>query len=260
MDENYAGKMIVGWYHSHPSYGIFLSGDDTFIQQNFFNQPWQIAIVIDPVRKEIGTFGWVGGKITRCDEATYQSLERKSAAAETQEAATPAAPVMNVDLSPREQGIGRLGWLGWGVAAAFFVFCVLQTFGETRMTKRIRSMESQVAALTATVNLAVDDEQKTAAAVRTPIGQWYTWQAGDTWEGIAQRTYGRADLGDALARVNGTQQGAAAVGGKVWLPGSGAMLPPGEKAATAIAPTPAPAPAPAPAPSSAPATRVPVQP
>ncbi len=236
MDESYAGKMIVGWYHSHPSYGIFLSGDDTFIQQNFFNQPWQIAIVIDPVRKEIGTFGWVGGKITRCDEATYQSLERKAAGAESQEPATPAEPVMIVDLPSRVFRLGRIGWLGWGVAAAFFVFCVLQTFGEMRMIKHLRAVQGQVDALTSTVHEEIAEVQRQAAATRNPNGQWYVWQTGDTWEGLSARMYGRADLGEVLARVNGTQPEAAAVGGHVWLPGRAALMPPQERAAPAKAP------------------------
>ena len=30
--------VIVGWYHTHPGFGIFLSGMDLFIHQNFFTQ------------------------------------------------------------------------------------------------------------------------------------------------------------------------------------------------------------------------------
>src|SRR4051794_1492077 len=30
---------IVGWYHSHPGFGIFLSEHDVFIQENFFREP-----------------------------------------------------------------------------------------------------------------------------------------------------------------------------------------------------------------------------
>ena len=39
---------IVGWYHTHPSFGIFLSHHDLFIHQNFFAQPLQVAYVVDP--------------------------------------------------------------------------------------------------------------------------------------------------------------------------------------------------------------------
>ena len=30
---------IVGWYHSHPRFGIFLSSHDLLIHENFFSQP-----------------------------------------------------------------------------------------------------------------------------------------------------------------------------------------------------------------------------
>jgi len=48
MEENYPGKDLVGWYHTHPRMGIFLSGYDTWLHDNFFLQPWQVALVIEP--------------------------------------------------------------------------------------------------------------------------------------------------------------------------------------------------------------------
>ena len=50
--------VIVGWYHTHPGFGIFLSGMDLFIHQNFFIQPWHIALVLDPVAHTSGFFTW----------------------------------------------------------------------------------------------------------------------------------------------------------------------------------------------------------
>ena len=51
----YPGLSIVGWYHTHPSFGLFLSEYDIFIQKNFFAAPGQIALVIDPIA---GDFAW----------------------------------------------------------------------------------------------------------------------------------------------------------------------------------------------------------
>lgn len=50
--------VIVGWYHTHPGFGIFLSGMDQFIHQNFFTQKWHIAFVLDPRAKTTGFFCW----------------------------------------------------------------------------------------------------------------------------------------------------------------------------------------------------------
>ena len=47
---------IVGWYHTHPDLGVFLSEPDIFIQQNFFKEQWQVAMVLDPVRGDRGFF------------------------------------------------------------------------------------------------------------------------------------------------------------------------------------------------------------
>ncbi len=46
----------VGWYHSHPGFGIFMSGTDENTQLSHFNLEWQIAIVVDPVKIDIGCF------------------------------------------------------------------------------------------------------------------------------------------------------------------------------------------------------------
>jgi len=64
-DEHYPDARIVGWYHSHPGFGIFLSEHDLFIQENFFSSPGQVAWVYDPHSDEEGCFGWVGGKVAR---------------------------------------------------------------------------------------------------------------------------------------------------------------------------------------------------
>lgn len=50
--------VMVGWYHTHPGFGIFLSGMDLFIHENFFTQIWHTALVLDPRAKTSGFFCW----------------------------------------------------------------------------------------------------------------------------------------------------------------------------------------------------------
>jgi proteasome lid subunit RPN8/RPN11 len=57
-------EQIVGWYHSHPGFGVFLSGHDLFIHENFFNAPSQIAVVVDPYAQTEGVFAWRDGELT----------------------------------------------------------------------------------------------------------------------------------------------------------------------------------------------------
>jgi proteasome lid subunit RPN8/RPN11 len=67
-DKEYPDHRIVGWYHSHPGFGVFLSDHDTFIHKNFFASPGQVAWVFDPHSDEEGCFGWVGSKLERLSQ------------------------------------------------------------------------------------------------------------------------------------------------------------------------------------------------
>jgi len=49
---------MVGCYHTHPGWGVFLSGMDMFICDHFFNRPLDVALVIDPVQQDRGVFQW----------------------------------------------------------------------------------------------------------------------------------------------------------------------------------------------------------
>lgn len=67
-DRDYPDERILGWYHSHPGFGVFLSDHDTFIHKNFFSSPRQVAWVYDPHSDEEGCFGWKGTRIERLSQ------------------------------------------------------------------------------------------------------------------------------------------------------------------------------------------------
>ncbi|HEY6349141.1 MAG TPA: Mov34/MPN/PAD-1 family protein [Candidatus Angelobacter sp.] len=56
------GPNLLGWYHSHPGMGVFLSSTDLRTQQLYFPAPWQIAIVLDPVSHETAVFHGAKGE------------------------------------------------------------------------------------------------------------------------------------------------------------------------------------------------------
>lgn len=76
-DSKFPDQSIVGWYHSHPGFGVFLSDHDLFIHKNFFNAPHQIAWVFDPHSDEEGCFGWVDGKVHPLTAITVTRQQRK---------------------------------------------------------------------------------------------------------------------------------------------------------------------------------------
>ncbi|MEZ6093482.1 MAG: Mov34/MPN/PAD-1 family protein [Pirellulaceae bacterium] len=64
------GTQMVGWYHTHPGWGVFLSGMDDFICENFFANPLDLALVIDPCKNDRGWFQWKN-KTTELSSAVY---------------------------------------------------------------------------------------------------------------------------------------------------------------------------------------------
>jgi proteasome lid subunit RPN8/RPN11 len=56
IEKRFEGERIVGWYHTHPRMGIFLSHYDTWLHKNFFPEPWQVALVVEPYSSLGGFF------------------------------------------------------------------------------------------------------------------------------------------------------------------------------------------------------------
>lgn len=88
LERDYPKLRIVGWYHTHPGFGVEFSDMDLFIQRNFFAGAGQIALVTDPLSGATaicvnGKEGieylpkfWVEGREQPC-----KSPEKKSAGA-----------------------------------------------------------------------------------------------------------------------------------------------------------------------------------
>ena len=48
MEKRYPSKDLVGWFHTHPRMGVFLSGYDIWLHEHFFPRAWQVALVVEP--------------------------------------------------------------------------------------------------------------------------------------------------------------------------------------------------------------------
>ena len=72
VDRDHAGKTIVGWFHSHPGHGVFLSGYDLFIQNSFFIADGMVALVVDPTD---GALGWFVTKDKKVGDPIKSSVE-----------------------------------------------------------------------------------------------------------------------------------------------------------------------------------------
>lgn len=113
-DKDYPEERIIGWYHSHPGFGVFLSDHDTFIHKNFFSSPLQVAWVYDPHSDEEGCFGWSGERLERLAEIHVKDDKGGEEAGETGK----PEPVGGIEedevvQEKHESGVGPPAWLGW---------------------------------------------------------------------------------------------------------------------------------------------------
>jgi proteasome lid subunit RPN8/RPN11 len=114
-DKEYPDDRIVGWYHSHPGFGVFLSDHDTFIHKNFFSAPLQVAWVYDPHSDEEGCFGWSGERLERLEEIRVKDDKGGEEAGETGK----PEPVGGIDdddevvEADHASEVGPPAWLRW---------------------------------------------------------------------------------------------------------------------------------------------------
>lgn len=100
MDGKHQGKRVVGWYHTHPGFGVFLSDRDQFIHKSFFNLPFQVALVYDPKTHEHGMFTWHDNEVRRARRYWIGSREQTwdgSRAPSDLQDRKPAGPEANED-------------------------------------------------------------------------------------------------------------------------------------------------------------------
>lgn len=126
-DKEYPDDKIVGWYHSHPGFGVFLSEHDLFIQQNFFSNPQQVAWVYDPHTDEEGCFGWIGGNIEKLSAIRVgysQAVEITDSSAQEYEEDDDSASDSMVR-NDREQRPAEPAWMKWTVRSLGYAAAIL---------------------------------------------------------------------------------------------------------------------------------------
>ena len=140
MDKKFPGQKILGWIHTHPDFGIFLSEYDKFIQENFFKEDYQIAYVVDPIQDIEGFYFWINGKIERCKG--FYKFDKMGAKIES-------------DVEPkndRDEETGSLFNLK-NIIITALVLCVLfLTFSNISQNKEINNLKKQQDNLVFAVN------------------------------------------------------------------------------------------------------------
>jgi len=134
-DKDFPDQRIVGWYHSHPGFGVFLSDHDTFIHKNFFSSPLQVAWVYDPHSDEEGCFGWAGDRIERLSEVHVRDDKGGEEAGETGKP-EPVGGIEDDEEAPDSNESSELGppsWLRWTLSIISYVLILAVGFAVSWM-------------------------------------------------------------------------------------------------------------------------------
>ncbi len=207
-DRDYPDKRIIGWYHTHPSFGIFLSEYDLFIQRNFFTAPWQVAYVTDPVGRESGCFVWKGEQIEKTDDyevyaAASAGLQMPAVSETVQLPLTPPVTSRRPRMSLLTAAVLGIAGLVLGMQIALLLALYGPPEGSEPTPVVVRSP-----APTITVEEELPPPPATEARAQVEAESYYVVQPGDSLWRIAQKHYdGHGELWPFIAKANGLDLG-----------------------------------------------------
>lgn len=183
---------IVGWYHTHPTFGVFLSDYDLFIQNNFFSAKGHLALVIDPVQ---GIYGW----FAQNKKGVVEVFEEGATKTGPQRALNPVGEPSPGGLRKQTIRTAAVGVSGLLVGLAVGGGVALTQIPPD-LSGALESSKAQLADLTADYRLL---QQATSDILTDPVLE-YRVQSGDTVRSLAERFYEQQYLGRSfILRANG---------------------------------------------------------
>ncbi|MCS7303751.1 MAG: Mov34/MPN/PAD-1 family protein [Thermoguttaceae bacterium] len=155
LEKEYPKLRIVGWYHSHPGFGVAFSDMDRFIHENFFPSPTHVALLTDPLGGEVALA--INGP------AGLQYLDRFWVDARQQKALVPAHSSESTESS------GQTGLTDWPAQLEQRLGQLIQTVDELRtLHGRFLMALFLVACLTAVISIGYQIYSKYAQSYEPP--------------------------------------------------------------------------------------------
>jgi proteasome lid subunit RPN8/RPN11 len=174
-DEQYPDKRIVGWYHSHPGFGLFLSNYDLFIHKSFFTALWQVAFVTDPNAKTHGCFTWQDGDLAQDHDLRIMKTDSGKSAgkpAETQE----QPPVTQVILTPtasaapRDRSLTIALWMLSGILGLVAALGLANFAATAALPKQLDAVKARMDMLQQDIQLLRSQAKPAPAAPAPAVG------------------------------------------------------------------------------------------
>jgi proteasome lid subunit RPN8/RPN11 len=187
-EEKFPGQQIVGWYHTHPSFGIFLSDYDQFIQTEFFKQKGQVALVVDPVAGKLGWFETAGSevKLIAADETATGPKQKKDSSGPVSAKRRPSQAALLVSTAAALV-------IGAGIGSSV---ALSQTPPD--LTSSLEELQGRYSSL----EQFAFETQSQLGFLNGELVLLYTTAEGDTAESIAKIFYGSAEAASFLTGSN----------------------------------------------------------
>jgi len=152
MGEIGSDAELIGWFHSHPNFGIFLSDYDKFIQNEFFYKDGMITIVVDPINGKRGWFISINKDVRPYADEENTTLEKLSGTK-----GKPSSPDEGINIKSASQSNGISIGRTIAIAGIFSIFSILGSFlitggqsgsiDQKGLQSQIDNLRSQVAIL-----------------------------------------------------------------------------------------------------------------
>lgn len=126
MSEISGEAQLIGWFHSHPNFGVFLSDYDKFIQNEFFNKDGMITIVVDPINGKRGWFISIDKEVRPYDDEEDTTLEKLGLKKDDKDSAD-----NGVEMKSKSANSGVSIGRTIAIAGVFSLFSILANFGIT---------------------------------------------------------------------------------------------------------------------------------
>jgi len=195
LNKKFSGMQIVGWYHTHPDFGCFLSEYDQFIQKNFFTNPQHLALVVDPIRGEAAWFVGQDNEIIEVAQEKTRTSPKLQSKGEVLEERDRRAQKLRF----------RLGTSLVLIAIASVTGLVSFSFGQntanSKMQSQISSIRSDSQAKEVQLQATIDTLQGNDGSVQHFTYE-YTVQAGDSTWSIANKYLGDGNLAQKILEWN----------------------------------------------------------
>ena len=198
-DNKYAALRVLGWFHTHAGWGVFMSDSDLFVHRHYFPHPNMVAYVLDPTVGRDGFFYWQEGKLALCPGygLVGSSVEMKSQNSEQRQSKSKGRPDVRDGIIVSQFIIIYL--LGYALIIGHPKAAQSPVENPKPATVRVHVPMVPSSRTERSNNSNLARSAKSASAADTI---YYIGHGENMWI-ICNRVYNNGDLAAALAKYNG---------------------------------------------------------